>query len=67
MNYAAWFGFDSLPVLEQDDPGRARLLLCRGNNSVAPYWLNQGADGWRLDVMGDGLVPRRLLEQFRTA
>ena len=43
------------------------LVYAQGNNSVAPYWLNQGADGWRLDVMGDGSFPADFWQQFRTA
>ena len=34
--------------------------------SVSRYWLNQGAAGWRLDVMGDASFPTGYWEQFRT-
>jgi glycosidase len=67
MNYDAWFGFDSLPVLNKNVQGVRDLVYAQGNNSVAPYWLNQGADGWRLDVMGDGSFPADYWQQFRTA
>ncbi|MDO9085982.1 MAG: glycoside hydrolase family 13 protein [Anaerolineaceae bacterium] len=44
-DYAAWWGFKSLPKLNTDhQPVRDYLF------SVAKYWIEQGADGWRLDV-----------------
>ena len=56
MTYSAWFGFDSLPVLNKNNQA-VRDLFYAQPNSVGRYWLNQGADGWRLDVMGDGSFP----------
>ncbi len=67
MNYTGWFGFDSLPVLNKDVQGVRDLVYANGNQSVAPYWLNQGADGWRLDVMSDGSFPADYWQGFRTA
>ncbi|MEO8286285.1 MAG: alpha-amylase family glycosyl hydrolase [Chloroflexota bacterium] len=67
MNYTGWFGFDSIPVLNKDIQGVRNLIYAQGNSSVAPYWLKQGADGWRLDVMGDGSFPADFWTQFRTA
>jgi glycosidase len=67
MNYDGWFGFDSIPVLNKSVQAVRNLIYAQGNNSVAPYWLNQGADGWRLDVMGDGSFPADYWQQFRTA
>lgn len=44
-DYAAWWGFKSLPKLNTDHlPVRDYLL------GVAKYWIENGADGWRLDV-----------------
>ena len=44
-DFAAWWGFKSLPKLNTaHKPVRDYLL------SVARYWIEQGADGWRLDV-----------------
>jgi glycosidase len=67
MNYTGWFGFDSLPVMNKNIQAVRDLIYAQGNNSVAPSWLHQGADGWRLDVMGDGSFPADFWQQFRTA
>jgi glycosidase len=66
MNYPAWFGFDSLPVLNKNNPD-VQALIYSQNNSVGRYWLNRGADGWRLDVMGDGSFPADFWPEFREA
>jgi glycosidase len=66
MTYSAWFGFDSLPVLNKNEQA-VRDLFYATPNSVGKHWLNQGADGWRLDVMGDGSFPDSFWQQFRTA
>lgn len=44
-SYAAWWGYKSLPKLNTNNPDVRRFLL-----DVARYWIEQGADGWRLDV-----------------
>lgn len=44
-NYKAWWGIKSLPKFNTDNPQVRQYLL-----SVARYWIEQGADGWRLDV-----------------
>ncbi len=44
-DYAAWWGFKSLPKFNTDNPQVRRYLL-----DVARYWIRQGIDGWRLDV-----------------
>ena len=49
-DYPKWFGiFDSLPVF-QHDYSQVRDYFLTNANSVARYWLNQGASGWRMDV-----------------
>jgi cyclomaltodextrinase / maltogenic alpha-amylase / neopullulanase len=45
INYKAWWGIKSLPKFNTDYPPVRRYLL-----DVARYWIEQGADGWRLDV-----------------
>lgn len=44
-NYAAWWDIASLPKFNTDTPAVREFLW-----SVATYWLEQGIDGWRLDV-----------------
>jgi cyclomaltodextrinase / maltogenic alpha-amylase / neopullulanase len=44
-NYESWWGIRSLPKFNTDNPQVRQFLL-----SVARYWIEQGADGWRLDV-----------------
>jgi len=45
QNYVSWWNHKSLPKLNTDNP-RVREYIFR----VARYWIEQGADGWRLDV-----------------
>ncbi len=47
-NYTAWWGFKSLPKFNTDYPPVREYLL-----NVAKYWIDQGIDGWRLDVPGE--------------
>lgn len=44
-NYAAWWGLHALPKLNVANPGMRDHLL-----RAAAYWIEFGADGWRLDV-----------------
>lgn len=64
-NYDAWFGFDSLPVLNKSNAGVQDLVY--GPNGVAQFWLKLGADAWRLDVMGDTSFPGDFWPEFRAA
>ena len=66
MTYNAWFGFDSLPVLNKAAPD-VQSLVYAGSNSVARTWLRAGASGWRLDVMNDGSFPAGFWTSFRAA
>jgi cyclomaltodextrinase / maltogenic alpha-amylase / neopullulanase len=45
INYAGWWNYKSLPKFNTDNPEVRRYLL-----GVAKYWIEKGADGWRLDV-----------------
>ncbi len=47
--YLNWAGVDTLPLLNHDHPDVQHGLYA-DDNSVVPWWLAQGADGWRLDV-----------------
>ncbi len=44
-DYLGWWGMKSLPKFNTNFPPVRRYLL-----DVARYWIEQGADGWRLDV-----------------
>lgn len=44
-NYAAWWGLHALPKFNTDNPLVREFLW-----NVSTYWLEQGIDGWRLDV-----------------
>ena len=63
-NYDGWFGFDSIPVLNKSLPAVQSYFLT-GDKSVSRYWLNRGAAGWRMDVMGDASFPDGYWETFR--
>lgn len=54
--YESWAGFDSLPQLSEEDVVK-RHIYAGGRDSIARYWIDQGADGWRLDVMQDKSIP----------
>ncbi|MBN1231235.1 MAG: glycoside hydrolase family 13 protein [Anaerolineales bacterium] len=47
-NYLAWWGIKDLPKLNTDYLQVRNYLL-----NVAKYWIDQGIDGWRLDVPGE--------------
>lgn len=44
-NYAAWWKHKSLPKLDTSNPEARQYIF-----GVARHWIEQGADGWRLDV-----------------
>jgi cyclomaltodextrinase / maltogenic alpha-amylase / neopullulanase len=45
VDYLAWWKFKSLPKLNSHHPAVRKYMM-----DVARYWIEQGADGWRLDV-----------------
>ena len=45
QDYLGWWGHKSLPKFNADNPEVRRYLL-----DVGRYWIEKGADGWRLDV-----------------
>ena len=73
QSYEAWYGYSSLPKLQATSTQVRTLIYSNGTSSVGPYWVNQGASGWRFDVGGDvdpGLVndtTNTYWEQFRVA
>jgi glycosidase len=44
-NYLGWWNHKSLPKLNTANPAVRQYIF-----NVARYWIEQGADGWRLDV-----------------
>jgi glycosidase len=62
--YDGWFGFDSIPVLTKTNP-QVQDYFLSNPDSVSKHWLKAGAEGWRLDVMGDSSFPVGYWEQFR--
>ena len=51
-SYHAWWNFDTLPTLNKDDPAVQDYII-HNQDSVVAYWLQQGADGFRLDVVDE--------------
>ena len=44
-DYLGWWSMKSLPKFNTDNPAVRRYIM-----DVARYWIEQGIDGWRLDV-----------------
>lgn len=63
LDYESWWGFATLPVWTEISA--VRNYVYGGMSSVARYWLNQGADGWRLDVADE--VSHSFWQAFRQA
>ena len=47
--YTSWWGIDTLPCVNELDPGYLDYII-DGPDSVVAHWLRLGADGYRLDV-----------------
>jgi cyclomaltodextrinase len=58
-NYACWWDNRELPKLNTDNPQVRDFIY-----NVAEYWLQQGIDGWRLDVPLEVKTPG-FWEEFR--
>lgn len=61
--YRSWWGFESLPEVNENDPGY-RAFIC-GEGGVIDYWLGLGAAGFRLDVADE--LPDDFIEEIRHA
>ncbi len=62
--YNTWWGFYTLPAVDKEQPDYQHFLLNQ-ENGVLPYWMANGASGWRLDVADE--LPMILLRKMRYA
>lgn len=60
--YDCWWGFDSLPNINEDYPTFREFVLT-GEDAVVKHWLRAGASGWRLDVADE--LPMTFLRTLR--
>lgn len=60
--YDCWWGIKTLPNVDEMEPSYQKFIM-EDRNSVARYWLNMGAKGWRLDVADE--LPDEFLKKFR--
>ncbi len=61
--YRSWWGFDTLPEVEENAPSYVDFVCGRGG--VIDTWLNLGASGFRLDVADE--LPDSFIEKLRAA
>ncbi len=50
--YSSWWGFHTLPTVKKLEPSFVEYIIT-GENSVVAFWLRNGADGFRLDVVDE--------------
>ena len=50
--YTSWWNFDTLPTVNKSNPDFIDYII-EGEDSVVAYWLRNGADGFRLDVVDE--------------
>ncbi|MDY6874354.1 MAG: glycoside hydrolase family 13 protein [Chloroflexota bacterium] len=60
-NYSCWWNLPALPQFNTDNPQVRKFLF-----EVARHWIEQGVDGWRLDVPFE-IKDESFWRQFRTA
>ena len=61
--YASWWGFDTLPEVNEETPSFVEFIT--GEGGVIDTWLRRGAAGFRLDVADE--LPDAFIEKIRTA
>jgi glycosidase len=59
-NYGSWVNNRALPEFDHRNPQVKEYIM-----QVAEYWLNQGIDGWRLDVPNE-VTEEGFWQEFRT-
>jgi glycosidase len=50
--YTSWWNFDTLPTVDKMNPAFIDYII-EAEDSVVAYWLRNGADGFRLDVVDE--------------
>ncbi len=60
--YDAWWGIDTLPAVNENDPAY-RDYIITGPDSVVRHYLRSGIDGWRLDVADE--LPDDFIDDIR--
>ncbi|MBE6908084.1 MAG: glycoside hydrolase family 13 protein [Ruminococcaceae bacterium] len=60
--YDAWWGFKTLPAIEETDPNYMDFII-ENEDSIVRHWLRAGASGWRLDVADE--LPGVFIEHIR--
>ena len=58
--YRSWWGFETLPEVEEDDPSYVEFIC--GKGGVIDTWLSLGASGFRLDVADE--LPDDFIEKI---
>ncbi|MBQ3080242.1 MAG: glycoside hydrolase family 13 protein [Clostridia bacterium] len=61
-DYDAWWGFDTLPNVNELDPKYLDFIV-RGKDAVAAHYIKRGTSGWRLDVADE--LPMDFIRQLR--
>ncbi len=61
IGYRSWWGFETLPEINEMDESYIDFIC--GENGVLQFWLEKGADGFRLDVADE--LPDKFLEKLR--
>ncbi len=62
-DYDSWWGFETLPNVNETNPGYLRFIC--GPGGVVQKWMELGAKGWRLDVADE--LPDPFLDRFAAA
>jgi cyclomaltodextrinase len=62
--YECWWGINTLPNVNEMEHSYQNYII-HDKDSVAKYWINRGAKGWRLDVVDE--LPDEFLKAFRKA
>lgn len=62
-SYASWWGFDTLPDVNEDEPSYAEFIA--GEKGVIARYTAMGLGGWRLDVADE--LPDGFIRKIRAA